>query len=255
MVLETEPTVLIGLFGNELKLQAASEKAISEEVLTTVHSVDDCLEIVISWLEQIAGKAYFVGPLEDYQARYGKVNPEDEFYQARMNYFLEYCVLERPMTGNSASDLTSPVTKFFEKHFELTRSTEAAAKFWTNFISFRHGVFQVLKSGSDMLLVKDLITDRSFSIIPKAGETLQYLRKKSIFQCFVFGNFDRKYLGQGLIVHPEGSHRDILKYLKNYKKYPSVKPTELLRSLAATNMRFLRMQHVDPSIIYRDLFT
>jgi len=252
MVLETEPAIIGRTPGLNLDAFSMSERTLPADMLKSPASVDDCLEIVVAWIEQMAGKSYFVGPLEEFQARYGKVNPEDEFYQSRMNYFLEHCVLERPMTGNPEKGL-APVTRFFENHGDITKSLEDGATTWIKFSGFRHGVFQVLKSGSEMLVVKDLITERSFKIVPKAGETLQYLRKKSIFQCFVFGNFDQKHLGQGLIVHPEGGNQEIVKFIKKYKKNPTVKPADVLRNLAVTNMRFLRMQHVDPAVIYRNL--
>lgn len=252
MVLETEPKIINKMPGFFANAEPMSERLLQSDMLKSPVSVDDCLEIVVAWIEQVAGKTYFVGPLEEFQARYGKVNPEDEFYQARMNYFLEYCVLERPMTSVNGSTL-APVTRFFEVHNDVTRGLEAGAATWINFSGFRHGVFQVLKSASEMLVVKDLVTERSFKIVPKAGETLQYLRKKSIFQCFVFGNFDRKYLGQGLIVHPDGANVEILKFLKKHKKSPTLKHPELMRNLAALNMRYLRMQHVDPTVIYKHL--
>jgi len=252
MVLETEPTIISRTPGVHLDVFSTSERLLPRDMLKAPASVDDCLEIVVAWIEQTAGKSYFIRPLEEFQVRYGKVNPEDEFYQARMNYFLEHCVLERPMTGGAESGL-APVTRFFEGHGAITKNLEDGAATWMNFSGFRHGVFQVLKSGAEMMMVKDLITDRSFKIVPKANETLQYVSKKSIFQCFVFGNFDRKYLGQGLIVHPEGANPEILNFFKKYKKYPNVRPSEVLRNLALTNMRFLRMQHVDPAVIYRNL--
>lgn len=252
MVLETQSAIIGRMPGLYLDAFSTSERLLPSDMLTSPASVDDCLEVVVAWIEQVAGKSYFVGPLEEFQARYGKVNPEDEFYQARMNYFLEHCVLERPMTGSAENGL-APVTRFFEKHSDITKGPEDGSATWIKFSGFRHGVFQVLKSGSEMMLVKDLITERSFKIVPKAGETLQYLRKKSIFQCFVFGNFDHKQLGQGLIVHPEGANPEIVKFIKKYKKNPTVKPADVLRNLAVTNMRFLRMQHVDPAVIYRNL--
>lgn len=249
MVLETEhtglnamPTVFSPTFSKSTDLNQA--------VLGKPTSIDDCIEIVIAWIEQTAGKSYFISPLEDFQSRYGKVNPEDEFYQSRMNYFLEQCILERPM---GKDNLLPPIARFFERHSHLTREHTSEAEIWVDLNGFSHGIFQVIKPGSDVILVKDLISDRLFKVVPKSGETLQYLRKKSIFQGFVFGAFEHKILGQGLIVHPEGASREILKFVKKFKKYPTVRPAELLRLFAATNMRFLRMQHVDPAIIYGNI--
>jgi len=251
MVLETNATIIDAKYTVGVLTDSFSAGVSVAEEMTTPKSIDDCLEAVVAWIEAKAGKNYFVGPLEEFLAKYGKVNPEDEFYQARMNYFLEQCVLERPMTGDLMG--LAPVSKFLSQYQNITRGTTSEAEIWTNFSGFKHGIFEVLKSESDCLNVRDLISDVCFEIVPKAGETLKYLRRKSIFQCFVFGNLQQRYLGQGLIVHPDNAAREILKYIKTYKKYPSLKPSDLMRLFAATNMRFMRMQHVDPAVIYASI--
>ena len=214
-------------------------------------SIDHCLEVVVDWIEKKAGKSYFVGPLEEFQARYGKVNPEDEFYQSRMNYFLEYCVLERPMTGRP--DRLVPISIFFDELSELTQGDDANSLIWRNFSGFYHGIFQVLNSGEKQVEAIDLLTEKKFTLVSKAGETLKYLRKKTIFQGFLFGTLNRRCLGQGLIVHPELANKEVLKYIKKYRKYPLVSSNEVLRLMAQTNMRLLRMQHVNPAVIYQSI--
>jgi hypothetical protein len=217
-------------------------------------TVDECLEIVVAWIERVFGKDYFVGPLEEFQSRYGKVNSDDEFYQVRMNYFLEHCVLEKSNDG-STKNSSAAVTNFFEQNPDLTRGDDESVKTWIDFIGFRHSIYQVQKSGAELLVVKDLITERSFNILPKNGETLQYLNSKSIFQGFVFGNFTNKNLGQGLIVHPEAANQKIIKYINKRKSSRPFNRSDIFTSLAAANMRFLRMQHVDPAVIYGSLLS
>ena len=214
-------------------------------------SIDHCLELVVNWIEKKAGKSYFVGPLEEFQARYGKVNPEDEFYQSRMNYFLEYCMLERTMTGRA--DGLAPISVFFDQHSDITQGDDANALIWRNFSGFYHGVFQVRNSGEKQVEAMDLLTEKKFLLVSKAGETLKYLRNKTIFQGFLFGTLNRRCLGQGLIVHPELANKEIHKFIKKYLKYPLVSSNEVLRLMAQTNMRLLRMQHVNPAVIYQSI--
>ena len=219
--------------------------------LTTPKKLDDCLEIVVSWIERNFGKSYFVRPLDSFQAKFGKVNPEDDFYQSRMNYFLEYCVLEFPMDTRPASK--APVSKFFEVHKNLTSGDDAASAIWRDFCGFRHSLFQVLRSGHDVIFVRDLVANKTIKIQSKAGETLKYLGKKSIFQGFIFGHHDLYSLGQGLIMHPNLANAAILRYMRQHCRVPRFTSGEIARSMAQTNMRYLRMQHVNPAVIYHSI--
>ncbi len=214
-------------------------------------TVDDCLEIVVSWIERRLGKSYFVRPLEAFQTKFGKVNPEDDFYQTRMNYFLEHCVLECPLDDHVGSQ--SLISGFFEENAHLTSGDEPASAIWRAFCGFRHSLFQVIKTGADSIEVRDLIANKTLRIQSKAGETLKYLSKKSIFQGYVFGHHALYSLGQGLILHPELANAEILKYMWQHHRYPQVASGEITRRLAQTNMRYLRMQHVNPAVIYHGI--
>ena len=217
-------------------------------VIVAPKTVDDCLEIVVSWIERQLGKSYFVRPLEAFQAKFGKVNPEDDFYQARMNYFLEHCVLEHLMDDKAGS--RAAISRFFEENAYLTSGEDPESAIWRAFCGFRHSLFQVVKTGAESIVVVDLIANKTLRIQSKAGETLKYLSKKSIFQGYVFGHHDEYSLGQGLILHPELANAEILKYMRQHHRYPRVASGEITRRMALTNMRYLRMQHVNPDVIY-----
>jgi hypothetical protein len=247
MVLETSSNSLNVIQGIHMY---PTEKELNRDSRTSApRSIDDCLEIVVSWIEKKAGKNYFLTPLEEFQANYGKVNPEDDFYQARMNYFLEHCVLERPMTAVAAG--RTPLSVFIEQNDQLTSGDDTTSSLWRRFCGFRHSLFQIEKSGPDQITIKDLLSDKTIKIYSKAGETLKYLARKSIFQGFIFGQRDEYVLGQGLIIHPDLASKEIHKFLKRHRKYPRFAAKEVTRMLAQTNMKYMRMQHVDPAVIYQ----
>ena len=211
-------------------------------------SIEGCLEAVVAWVEQSTGKNYFLAPLEEFQARYGKVNSEDDFYQARMNYFLENCVLERPMTAVAGG--RTPLSFFMEKHSHYTIGEDKNASVWRAFCGFRHSVFQVVKSGANGIVVRDLLADKIIKIQSKAGETLQYLGAHSIFQGYIFGHHNQYVLSPGLILHPELANKEIIMFIHQYRLAPKVQPHEITRLLAQINMKYMRMQHVNPKVIY-----
>jgi hypothetical protein len=216
-----------------------------------VSSVDDCLDVVVDWIENQAGKNYFIAPLEEFQQRFGKVNPEDDFYQSRMNYFLEWCVLERPMAKGSAG--RAPISIFFDTHPDITNSQNPSAMFWQAFAGFRHSLFEVVEAGSECIEVNDLCARKRTRVVSKSGETLRYLRKGTVFQGYLFGHHDQRVLGQGLIIHPELAYKQIIRFLRDHQRLPRFSAADICRFFASTNMRYLRMQHVNPSVIYQSI--
>jgi hypothetical protein len=216
-----------------------------------VSSTDDCLDVVVDWVEKIAGKNYFIAPLEEFQQRFGKVNPEDDFYQSRMNYFLEWCVLERPLSLNAAG--RAPASIFFEKHPDITNLENPSSSSWRAFSGFRHSIFEVVEAGSDCIEVVDLCSGKLAKVVSKSGETLRYLSKGTIFQGYLFGHHAHRMLGQGLIIHPELAYKQIKRFLKDHQRLPRFSSAEICRFFAMTNMRYLRMQHVNPAVIYQSI--
>lgn len=208
-------------------------------------SLDACLEQVICWVEANFGKSYFVKPLADFSAKFGRSFAEDSFYQDRMNYFLEVCILERPLTG-SASGLT-PLGQFLS---ESSHEGIASPETWQLFREFRHSLFVVIASSDRQILLRDLQSKSRRFVRPKSGETLKYLDKGTIFQGYVFGQELFSHLGQGVIVHPKSTLGTLKKLIKITQTSRRVSELELMRATAMANMKYLRMQHVDPISIY-----
>ena len=211
------------------------------------NALDACLETVVNWVTTRYGKNSFKEPLEEFMRQFGKVFPEDEFFQDRMNYFLEHTILKRPMTG--LRNGCTPIVGYMDDIGSLLNSADPA---WQSFCDFRHTIFEVAKVGSSQISVKDLLSDQVLAIVPKANETLKYVEKKSMIQGFVYGGANNQnFLGQGLIIHPSRARKTILKQVKAHKKKPQRSDADFLTMLARNNLKYLRMHHVDPAIIYQ----
>ena len=209
-------------------------------------TLEDCLEQTVQWVASAKGKEYFVEPLETFMAKWGKSFPDDPFYQDRMNYFLEYSILERPMTGHP-----NRLTPFMAFIKESSGVQLLSHRNWQSFCDFRHSLFEVVKAGATQIVIRDMLTERLYKVAPKENETLKFMTKKSIFQGYLFASGNELYrLGQGLIIHPERARKQIVKFTKVQRRLPRFTESEILRMIAFTNMRFLRMQHVDPAVIY-----
>lgn len=211
--------------------------------------LEECLEQAVQWVAARKGKEYFVEPLEHFMSKWGKAFPDDACYQDRMNYFLEYAILERPMTTHPYA-----LTPFMAFVKESSGIQLLSSKSWQSFCDFRHSIFEVVKAGATQIIISDMLTGRLYKVVPKESETLKFMIKKSIFQGFLFSAGEDVYrLGQGLIIHPERARKQLVKFAKTQRKLPRFTEGEILRMVAFTNMRFLRMQHVDPAIIYASI--
>jgi hypothetical protein len=219
------------------KPAGGGDKSLSGENLEKI------LEQVINWIETHKGKSYFVAPLEEFFSKNGKAFPDDPFYQDRMNYFLEYCVLERPLTGVASKE--TPLNAYLEGSHAENHLPEMAL-----IGEFRHSIFEVVSSGDKKILLKDLQTNKKHPVRTKGKETFKFLQKGTIFQGYIFGTNPNAYLGQGMILHPKAILKTLKKYIKNLKKASTYGELELLQQLALTNMRYLRMQHVNPTLLY-----
>jgi hypothetical protein len=250
MVLETVTATMRHAKVSQMSV-TENESAVKARISGVV-TVDDCLDVIVAWAESRFGKNFFVGPLEEFQSRYGKVNHEDDFYQTRMNYFLEWCVLERPM--GAAAGMSTPAAAFFREYHELiAKCGVKASDIWQSFAAFRHGMFQIIDSAHEVIEVLDLCFGGTFKIVPKSGETMRYLARNMIFQGYVFGLYDQRNLGQGMIIHPELAAQQINKFFKQHLRLPRLASADICRIMAATNMRYLRMQHVNPAVIYQTI--
>ena len=209
------------------------------------NSLDTCLENVVNWVVSRYGKDYFKEPLEDFMRSFGKVFPEDEFYQERMNLFLEHCILQRPLTGQGLG--RSPMVEFMD---DRSITTDRSSIWWKTLCEFRHTIFEVTKSGSDQIAIKDLITDQTLIVRPKESETLRFVEKRSIMQGFVFRTENGHYcFGQG-IIHPPRARKLIQRAAKEHRKKRPCADATFLTKLALINLKYLRMHHVDPEVIY-----
>lgn len=207
---------------------------------TTTESI---LETIVSEFESHMGQEAFVAAKEEFYRQFGKVFPEDNFYDARMSYFLDYFVLLRPVPGESAT----PFLKFRPDAVfpvELVAAIEA----------FRHSVFLVESLASDKMsmVVRDLTTRAAYKVQAKPGESFHGFSAKSVFQGFVFPLKGFAYLGNGLIMHPPQVIALIENFIKKSLKLNDFDEQEMLAKLAFVQLKSLRHSRAGAKLIYNN---
>jgi len=217
-------------------------------------SVDDVVEAIVHWLETQLGGEEFVTAKGDFFGRFGKVFPEDEFYETRMRYFLDWFLFFRSLPAHS-NRLGQVVTPFeiFPRHEVLARPGVSArtAEFISALATCRHSLFQVSKVRDDSMQIVDLLEGGAkISIRPKSNESFRAFAAKDVFQGFLFGAGQTVFMSQGLIQHPRSVSSTILKMLKSARKVPGFQAQGILSRLASVQLRAVRHSHVDPVAIY-----
>ncbi len=211
--------------------------------LQTTTTTDQLLESVVSQSEAVFGKDAFVKAKEEFYIRFGKVFPEDPFYESRMSYFLDYFVLLRPVSGH-------PKTPFL-CFAGQDSPNQAPANLVLALESFRNSIFEVLSLvGTEEMNVSDLRTGASYKLRPKGDESFRGFTKGAVFQGFVFPCEDCAFLGNGLVMHPQQVLGFIKKFLKNATKSMDFDEQEALAKLAFVQLKSLRHHRAGAKRIY-----
>ncbi len=204
-------------------------------------TTDHVLESVVADAEAAYGKDAFVTAKEEFYSRFGKVFPEDPFYESRMSYFLDFFVLLRPIPGESSTP--------FMKFASLNKSNPA--HLIVALESFRHSIFEVESVvGSSGMSVLDLRTGEIYKVKSKGDESFRGFTKGAVFQGFLFPSDDFAFLGNGLVMHPSQALVIIKKFLKNAVKSVDFDEQGILARLAFVQLKALRHSHAGAKRIY-----
>ncbi|MEY4630004.1 MAG: hypothetical protein RIQ81_124 [Pseudomonadota bacterium] len=208
-------------------------------------TTDQLIEAVVMRSEQEFGKDAFVRAKDEFHTLFGKVFPEDPFFESRMSYFLDHFVLLRPLPGQG------PATPFLRFAPALIDDPERGGKLIEAMESFRHSVFEILTvSPEDGMTIRDLRTGDGYNVRRKHNESFRGFTVGALFQGFVFPDGDSAWLGNGLIVHPPQVAQIIRKYLKSLIKSVDFDEQAMLARLAWVQLKAVRHSHAGAKRIY-----
>ncbi len=214
-------------------------------------NVDDLLEFLIAWSQDTFGVDELVGAREAFWVATGKAFTADPFYDARISYFFDHYLFERPVSRDGVT--TTPFAHYRRRLDEglvapLAPDADALVR---QLAEFRHSLFKILKVQDRSMVVEDLVDKKRYQIRPKADEIYTGLEKKNIFQGFVFPSGAVAHLSLGIVLHPPRAAALLRRHLKIHQKAAALPVLSLLFKLAAIQIRHLRHKHVDPKTIYK----
>lgn len=214
-------------------------------------NLDDLLEFLIAWSQDAFGVDELVAARDDFWVQTGKAFTADPFYDARISYFFDYYLFERPQERDGIR--ATPYQHYLLRLEQglIAPQSEDVESALRALADFRHGLFQILKVSDKSMLIEDLVAKKRFQIRPKANEIYTGLEKRNIFQGFVFPAGDIAHLSQGIVLHPNRVSSLVKRHLKLHKKAASSPVLSLLFKLGSLHIRHLRHKHVDPKTIYK----
>lgn len=203
--------------------------------------LDQQREDITSWVVNLLGVEEVVRAKEEFFAQTGMIFHDDESYNRRMSYFIDYFLFIRPLDQLDPSNPPTPFALYRDKHPG------------TPIHSYTHSLFKVLKIQTSGLLLSDLCSNDKIRIQKQSDELFDGIAKSDVFQGFVFHMNDTPVLSHGLIFHPERSHRLLVKALKEAKKQGRFERLAYLAMCARLQLKHARLRHVDPRVIYAEV--
>ena len=213
-------------------------------------TTDQLLEAVVMRSEREFGKATFIAAKDEFHALFGKVFPEDPFYEMRMSYFLDYFVFLRALPSGAGAP-----TAFLRFGNEVARMFDsdgsAAGRLVQAMESFRHSLFEIANvPAANSMTIRDMRTGTPYQVRRKSNESFCGFTRDTVFQGFVFPDGTHAYLGNGLIMHPPQVITMIRKFVKKEERSPDFDEQATLARLAWVQLKAMRHSHAGAKRIY-----
>jgi hypothetical protein len=202
------------------------------------------VEYYIDDLQQFADERFrseLVAARVEYFAALGKVNEDDEFFEAHLDRFLDWFLFERDLAASG-----EPVLPTFIAQIGAELSEERYAVF-EGFLKNIHSLFQIKKVGKAGLQIRDLLTKASYFV---ASDVPAAFTKGQIFEARLLPVDDQWQFSRGYIFHPSTANKAILKRVKKIDVADSITCRSFIRELAICRLRSDRYKHVDATQFY-----
>lgn len=175
-------------------------------------------------------------------AKTGKVFEDDPFYEARMAAFVEWFILDRPLTRVGLT----PVRYYYELFLpELDEQTRNSFK---SLIYSLHSLFQFQGRSGPSVRVIDLYNGDKYDIF----EQRQYvgINPGSIFEGRIVRSSERWYFSDTYCIHPYEASKQIVKEIKKRRLIDRDPFMEFMFELSALRLKCDRYKKVDVTQIY-----
>lgn len=172
----------------------------------------------------------------------GQIMDSDDSYDAKVNAFHNWYILDRPMGRNGKT----PLQYYLE--FNANSIPEDAASHYKEMEDNLHSVFELLKITRGRAWIRDLIR-RKKHLVSDVGQ-LEFLDRGELFNTRLFQHGGQEFLANYLILHPDSVQKMIRAEAKKVRKSKE-DPKPFLFRLLFFHSRWEQFTQMDVDKIYR----
>lgn len=179
---------------------------------------------------------------QEFEAFAGPIHETDRSYDARINSFHNWYILDRPL----ASHGVTPLNYFIEYNAntlaerELTHYRELRANL--------HSVFELVKPLEGRTRLRDLVTGKKYDV--EGTEHTQFVDRGALFNSRLFRHGQAHYLSNYVLMHPGAVYRLIRAEARKVRKARG-DPKGFLFRLVLYQSRYDQYKQMEPRNIYR----
>ena len=217
--------------------------------------VSDLVEVILHWSHENFGIDEFIEAKKQFFDSFGRVFPDEDFYNQRISYFLDFFTFQRKIKKGQTSEEETPFEQFIKSKFVNKIKKDQLVESFKQLDDYRHSLFYVSKVSSNKLTLKDLFTKEKIEIGQHYHLFFEGFVPKSIIQGFIFNTKTIPYISQGVLTHPPNVTRIIRKIIKKLKPGESSQEYSLFTKLAKINLDIYKMRTQDSKKLYSQLFS
>jgi hypothetical protein len=179
---------------------------------------------------------------DEFEAFAGPTFESDRNFDARINAFHNWYILDRPLAANGRT----PLAYFLEFNANTLNTEE-----WGHFEELQHHVhslFELVKTGDRGTVLRDVLSGEKTRL--DGAQQTQHLDKGALFNTRLFRHRDEWFFSNYLILHPGTVAQDIKQEAKRLRKLSDpMKP--FLYQLMLFQGRWEQYKQMDLHAIYR----
>ncbi|MEZ4743070.1 MAG: hypothetical protein R3B45_11585 [Bdellovibrionota bacterium] len=236
-------------------ISATSEKLMPDplQILQSSEAptLSQLTEALIFWSQKELGQDVFIEEHKDFQNRSGTAFYDDQFYNERMGYFLDYFIFQKKLNFTGAGHPLSPLEAFLSSpYIEEAGLSNNTKTILYDLKKYTHSAFLVMKSAEKKLVVKDLFTKKKIEILGQGIHYFQQYSRPVIFQGFLFNFLECNHLSNGLVIHDFETNKYILKNIKKVCA-SDIDWLDELFLLGKQNLTYTRLRNITAKAAYQ----
>lgn len=207
-----------------------------------MNTIEECLNKVTETYTQKSYLQELKKARDEFFGFIGAVHEEDSFFEAYMNAFIEWYILERELLEH---DLT-PVRLFYKEHFK--KFLESDQKLYNDLTKFRHSLYLVKKVSDQSLVLEDLHQNEKIKI--ESDFPTIVFSPNDVFEAILVPFQGQWKFLKTFFQHPTEVKSFIVKEMKAHQKADLKILLKLIFKFRRLRLKFDRYPYVSPTQIY-----